>query len=95
MLGPDIQRYDENKDGYFDLIIPFATGEVFMLSNLGDSLSFTQSKFSEIGLFALKPNSEEKQINDIIIQRVEQDLHSRNGLSSPEDELHFYFLQTH
>ena len=89
VLGPDIQRYDENKDGYFDLIIPFATGEVFMLSNLGDSLSFTQSKFSEIGLFALKPNSEEKQINDIIIQRVEQDLHSRNGLSSPEDEFAF------
>ena len=25
VLGPDIQGFDENKDGYADLIIPFAT----------------------------------------------------------------------
>ena len=38
VLGPDLQTFDENKDGYSELIVPFATGEVFTLSAFGDSL---------------------------------------------------------
>ena len=72
VLGPDIQGFDENKDGYSDLIIPFATGEVFTLFTSGDSLSLKESRFSESGLFALKPASGEQRINDVVLQRVEQ-----------------------
>tara|TARA_Y100001936_G_C16088987_1_gene684339 strand:+ start:1163 stop:3475 length:2313 start_codon:yes stop_codon:yes gene_type:complete len=89
VLGPDIQGFDENKDGYSDLIIPFATGEVFTLFTSGDSLSLKESRFSESGLFALKPASGEQRINDVVLQRVEQGLYDKSHLSDSNDEFAF------
>ena len=93
ILGPDLQTFDENKDGYSELIVPFATGEVFTLSSLGDSLLFKESSLSESGLFNLKPASGEQQINDVILKRGERGLNGKDMLAAPDGEFAF-LLQT-
>ena len=89
ILGPDLQTFDENKDGYSELIVPFATGEVFTLSSLGDSLLFKESSLSESGLFNLKPDSGEQQINDVILKRGERGLNGKDTLAAPGGEFAF------
>ena len=79
LLGPDIQPFDENKDGYSELLIPFATGEVYSLSMYDDVLFFEKSRLTESGLFNLKPSAGDQEIGDAIAQR------SRMGLVESED----------
>ena len=75
ILGPYIQSFDDNKDGREDLLIPFATGEVYKLSIINDSLSFSESKFSEKGLFDLQTNSTQAEINNAILSRINSGLY--------------------
>ena len=73
IVGPYIQAFDENKDGNQELLIPFATGEVYLLSINGDSVSFIESKLSQKGLFGGSHNEDE--INNMLLSRVELGLY--------------------
>ena len=81
VLGPHIQPFDENKDGSQGLLIPFATGEVYLLSVVGDSLSFVESKLSQKGLFNMSDKAKEDDINDMILSRVELGLYDNSPLN--------------
>jgi|GEM_PF-443008 len=81
ILGPYLQPFDENKDGSQGLLIPFATGEVYLLSVVGDSLSFVESKLSQKGLFNMTEKAKEDDINDMILSRVELGLYDNSQLN--------------
>ena len=42
VLGSDIQPFDEDKDGQEELLVPFATGEVYSLAFSDSGLTFTE-----------------------------------------------------
>ena len=90
VLGPYIQAFDENKDGNQELLIPFATGEVYLLSIDGDSLSFIESRLSQKKIFRLGPGVDEDKINNLLLSRVELGLYDNSPFSfasSFEDSL--------
>ena len=67
ILGPDIQPYDENNDGNQELLIPFATDEVYALALTDSGIIFTESKLSQSGLFGMKSAAGEDEINSAIL----------------------------
>ncbi|MEA1882714.1 MAG: VCBS repeat-containing protein [Candidatus Marinimicrobia bacterium] len=75
VLGPDIQPFDENKDGREELLVPFATGEVYALALSDSGITFTESKLSQSGLFGMKSAAGEIEINNTILARVENGLY--------------------
>ncbi|MBN4080737.1 hypothetical protein JYT44_00090 [Caldithrix abyssi] len=75
VLGPDIQPFDENKDGREELLVPFSTGEVYALALSDSGLTFTESKLSQSGLFGMKSAAGEVEINNSILARVENGLY--------------------
>ena len=75
ILGPDIQPFDENKDGQEELLVPFATGEVYALAFSDSGLTFTESKLSQSNLFGMKSAAGETEINNTLLSRVESGLH--------------------
>ena len=95
VLGPYIQAFDENKDGNQELLIPFATGEVYLLSINGDSVSFIESKLSQKGLFGGSHNEDE--INNMLLSRVELGLYDNSPFnfgSSFQDSLLMFVSDT-
>ena len=95
ILGPYIQAFDENKDGNQELLIPFATGEVYLLSMEGDSVSFIESKLSQKGLFSEVYNEDE--INNMLLARVELGLYDNSPFdfgSSSQDSLLLFVSDT-
>ena len=77
ILGPDIQPYDENNDGNQELLIPFATDEVYALAFTTDSgITFTESKLSQSGLFGMKSAAGEDEINSSILNRIASGLYA-------------------
>ena len=89
LLGPDMQPFDEDKDGFDELLIPFATGEVFSLSVENDSLLFVESRLTENDLFNLKSAAGQEEINNVILSRVENGLYDSNNIVSKNDPLAF------
>ena len=85
LLGPDIQPFDEDKDGFDELLIPFATGEVFTLSIENDVLLFVESRLTENNLFNLKSAAGQEEINNVILSRVENGLYDSNDIVSKKD----------
>lgn len=75
ILGPDIQPFDENKDGRQELLIPFATGEVYALALSDSGITFTESRLSQSDLFGLKSAAGEVEINQVILSRIESGLY--------------------
>ncbi|MDD9880274.1 MAG: hypothetical protein OXT08_05730 [Candidatus Marinimicrobia bacterium] len=75
ILGPDIQPFDENKDGAQELLIPFATGEVFALAISDSGITLTESRLSQSGLFGMKSGAGEAEINQVILSRIESGLY--------------------
>ena len=62
ILGPDIQPFDENKDGQEELLVPFATGEVYSLyPGLSSLISYSNGKHLIISEFCISP-SESKDV---------------------------------
>jgi hypothetical protein len=88
--GPDIQPFDENSDGNQELLIPFATGEIYALALTDTGLTFTESKLSRSGLFGMKSAAGEDEINNTILNRIESGLYDSPlglDLSSANDSL--------
>ena len=76
ILGPDIQPYDENNDGNQELLIPFATDEVYALAFTDSGITFTESKLSQSGLFGMKSAAGEDEINSAILNRIASGLYA-------------------
>jgi len=83
ILGSDIQPFDENKDGQEELLVPFATGEVYSLAFSDSRLTFTESKLSQSNLFGMKSAAGETEINNTLLSRVESGLHDSIFLQNP------------
>jgi len=83
ILGSDIQPFDENKDGQEELLVPFATGEVYSLAFSDSGLTFTESKLSQSNLFGMKSAAGETEINNTLLSRVESGLHDSIFLQNP------------
>lgn len=75
ILGPDIQPFDEDKDGHDELLIPFATGEVYALGISDNGPTFIESRLSQAELFGMKSAAGEFEINNTILARVEKGLY--------------------
>ena len=75
ILGPDIQPFDENNDGNQELLIPFATDEIYALALTDSGITFTESKLSQSGLFGMKSAAGEDEINSAILNRIESGLY--------------------
>mgnify|MGYP000002800201 FL=1 len=75
ILGPDIQSFDENNDGNQELLVPFATGEIYSLALTDSGLTFTENKLSQLDLFGMKSAAGEDEINNAILGRVEAGLY--------------------
>jgi hypothetical protein len=75
VLGQYIQPFDENKDGVDELLIPFATGEVYALAYADGGLTFMESKLSKADLFGMKSSAGEAEINSAILARIENGLY--------------------
>ncbi len=75
VLGPDIQPFDENKDGREELLVPFATGEVYALALSDSGLTFSESRLSQSGMFGMKSAAGEVEINNTILARIENGLY--------------------
>tara|TARA_B100001996_G_scaffold88557_1_gene65692 strand:+ start:9242 stop:11515 length:2274 start_codon:yes stop_codon:yes gene_type:complete len=86
LLGPDIQAFDENKDGFFELLIPFATGEVYSLSINSGVLLFNKSRLTESNLFTLKSAAGEQEINDVVSQKIKADLFNSGNITMSYDD---------
>mgnify|MGYP000383060481 CR=1 FL=1 len=67
--------FDENKDGVDELLIPFATGGVYVLAYADGGLTFTESKLSKADLFGMKSSAGEAEINSAILARIENGLY--------------------
>ena len=81
ILGPYIQSFNESDGGLGGLLIPFATGEVYKLSLINDSLLFTESKLSEGGLFDISVNSTDEEINSVLLSRMAGGLGSNQSMN--------------
>jgi len=95
--APDIQPFDENSDGNQELLIPFATGEVYSLALTDSGLTFTKSKLSESGLFGMKSAAGEDEINNTILNRIESGLYKPPlgvDLSTVDDSLRMLVSDT-
>ena len=86
LLGPDIQAFDENKDGFHELLIPFATGEVYSLSIKGDSLLFNKSQLSESDLFNTKSSAGQQEINAVVSLKTKTGLFNSSNITMSYDE---------
>ena len=75
ILGPDIQPFDENNDGNQELLIPFATDEIYALALTDSGITFTESKLSQSGLFGMKSAAGEDEINKAVLSRIEMGLY--------------------
>ena len=75
ILGPDIQPFDQNNDGNQELLIPFATDEIYALALTDSGITFTESKLSQSGLFGMKSAAGEDEINSAILNRIESGLY--------------------
>ena len=87
VLGQYIQPFDENKDGADELLIPFATGEVYVLAYADGDLTFTESKLSKADLFGMKSSAGEAEINSAILARIENGLYDSVLKSNQKTDL--------
>ncbi len=97
VLGQYIQPFDENKDGVEELLVPFATGEVYALALKDSVLTFTESRLSQSGLFDMKSSAGEVEINRTILSRVERGLYDsvlKNSRANDSDSLSFLVTDT-
>ena len=85
LLGPDIQAFDDNGDGYFELIIPFATGEVYSLSMDNGVLIFDKSQLTENNLFNIKSTAGQQEINELIALRTKVGLFESENITVSYD----------
>ena len=77
VLGPEIQAFDEGRDGTQELLIPFKTGEVYAVGLNNENINIYESKLSNLNLFGLSPSSNNTDINNAVLSRIEYGLYDQ------------------
>ncbi len=85
LLGPAIAKTDLDGDQSEELQLPFANGEILMLSYVDSALTLIRSKFSGKELFIVPDTATPEIINNVLLSRVESGLISLHVVDEIEE----------
>jgi len=75
LFAPGIMTIDEDMNGNEELLLPFLNGEVVTLSIESGKMILKPSSFSKKPLFFLNKEVNEKEINRLVLARIEEGLY--------------------
>ena len=84
---PGIMTTDEDMNGNEELLLPFLNGEVATLSIEGGEMILKPSSFSKKPLFFLNKEANEKEINSLVLARIEAGLYKSSLFPKPTEVL--------
>ena len=87
LFVPGIMTTDEDMNGNEELLLPFLNGEVATLSIEGGEMILKPSSFSKKPLFFLNKEANEKEINSLVLARIEAGLYKSSLFSKPTELL--------
>ena len=87
LFVPGIMTTDEDMNGNEELLLPFLNGEVLTLSIEGGEMILKPSSFSEKLLFFLNKEANEKEINSLVLARIEAGLYKSSLFPKPTEVL--------
>ena len=87
LFEPGIMAIDEDMNGNEELLLPFLNGEVATLSIEGGEMILKPSSFSKKSLFFLNKEANEKEINSLVLARIEAGLYKSSLFPKPTEVL--------
>ena len=87
LFVPGIMATDEDMNGNEELLLPFLNGEVATLSIEGGEMILKPSSFSKKSLFFLNKEANEKEINSLVLARIEAGLYKSSLFPKPTEVL--------
>ena len=87
LFVPGIMTTDEDMNGNEELLLPFLNGEVATLSIEGGEMILKPSSFSKKPLFFLNKEANEKEINSLVLARIEAGLYKSSLFPKPTELL--------
>ena len=87
LFVPGIMAIDEDMNGNEELLLPFLNGEVATLSIEDGEMILKQSTFSKKPLFFLNKEANEKEINSLVLARIEAGLYKSSLFPKPTEVL--------
>ena len=87
LFVPGIMAIDEDMNGNEELLLPFLNGEVATLSIEGGEMILKPSSFSKKSLFFLNKEANEKEINSLVLARIEAGLYKSSLFPKPTEVL--------
>ena len=87
LFVPGIMANDEDMNGNEELLLPFLNGEVATLSIEGGEMILKPSSFSKKPLFFLNKEANEKEINSLVLARIEAGLYKSSLFPKPTEVL--------
>ena len=87
LFVPGIMTTDEDMNGNEELLLPFLNGEVATLSIEGGEMILKPSSFSKKSLFFLNKEANEKEINSLVLARIEAGLYKSSLFPKPTEVL--------
>ena len=87
LFVPGIMTTDEDMNGNEELLLPFLNGEVATLSIEDGEMILKPSSFSKKSLFFLNKEANEKEINSLVLARIEAGLYKSSLFPKPTEVL--------
>ena len=87
LFVPGIMAIDEDMNGNEELLLPFLNGEVATLSIEDGEMILKPSSFSKKPLFFLNKEANEKEINSLVLARIEAGLYKSSLFPKPTEVL--------
>ena len=87
LFVPGIMTTDEDMNGNEELLLPFLNGEVLTLSIEGGEMILKPSSFGKKPLFFLNKEANEKEINSLVLARIEAGLYKSSLFPKPTEVL--------
>ena len=87
LFVPGIMTTDEDMNGNEELLLPFLNGEVATLSIEDGEMILKPSSFSKKPLFFLNKEANEKEINSLVLTRIEAGLYKSSLFPKPTELL--------
>jgi len=87
LFVPGIMTTDEDMNGNEELLLPFLNGEVVTLSIEDGEMILKPSSFSKKPLFFLNKEANEKEINSLVLARIEAGLYKSSLFPKPTEVL--------
>ncbi|HIB52112.1 MAG TPA: hypothetical protein EYO48_03095, partial [Candidatus Marinimicrobia bacterium] len=85
LFVPGIMTTDEDMNGNEELLLPFLNGEVATLSIEDGEMILKPSSFSKKPLFFLNKEANEKEINSLVLARIEAGLYKSSLFPKPTE----------